>query len=186
MCTGSQTIGPFFAVGLTNPAYGQMAGAGAKGERIRLAVQVFDGEGVLVTDAMLELWQADAAGHYDHPEDPRGSKADPAFCGFGRLGTDAEGSCVFETVMPGRVAGTDGKLQAPHVNLHVFARGILWHVSTRVYFEGNAANADDMVLLLVPEDRRRTLLAQREATQSDLSRIQIHLCGPQETVFLEA
>jgi protocatechuate 3,4-dioxygenase, alpha subunit len=186
MSTGSQTIGPYFAVGLTNPAYGKMAGDGAKGERIRLALQVLDGEGTPVTDAMLELWQADAAGRYEHPDDPHARSADAAFCGFGRLGTDAAGVCVFDTVKPGRVAGPDGRLQAPHVNLHVFARGILWHVSTRVYFAGEAVNEEDTVLKLVPEDRRGTLLAHRDGVESDLWRMQIHLCGPQETVFLEA
>ena len=184
--SGSQTIGPYYAFALTtDPGLGVMAHPGAKGERISLIVRVSDGEGLGVSDAMIELWQADANGNYRHPGDPQNGAHDPAFTGFGRLGTDPNGACTFETVKPGRVAGPDGKQQAPHIVVTVFARGMLLHTFTRIYFAGDPANDQDAVLAHVPADRRATLVAHPDSAQPGIWRWDIHLCGDKETVFFD-
>lgn len=171
--TPSQTIGPFFHLCLTTDASaGRVCDPEAKGEHIKLAIRILDGDGVPVDDAMIELWQADADGSY-------GSQ------GFGRLATNNHGSCVFETVQPGRVAGWSGKLQAPHINVSIFARGLLKRLATRVYFADHVANGEDPVLALVPEARRETLLAHRDPTNPARWTFEIHLCGDRETVFFD-
>jgi protocatechuate 3,4-dioxygenase alpha subunit len=185
--SASQTVGPFFNFALTtNSSLGILARDGARGERIRLVVRVVDGEGAPASgDAMIELWQADANGCYAHTLDPRAAEHDPNFYGFGRLETDANGECVFETVMPGRVPNGSGGGQAPHINVIVLARGLLRHLYTRVYFAGEPANAEDPVLLLVPEDRRATLLAHPEAANPNSWSIEIRLQGEAETIFFD-
>ncbi len=186
IASASQTIGPFYAFALTtNTALGVMAQSGAIGERIELVVHVVDGESQSVADAMVELWQADASGKYQHPEDMQARNPDPAFSGFGRLGTNAEGEAAFTTVKPGRVAGPDGGLQAPHINVIVFARGVLLHLYTRIYFAGDPANKLDSVLAQVPEERRSTLLAYPDRKRRELWRFEIRLCGEGETVFFD-
>ncbi|MBM3723931.1 MAG: protocatechuate 3,4-dioxygenase subunit alpha [Acidobacteria bacterium] len=183
--SGSQTVGPFFNFGLTaNAALGTLAGPGARGKRIRLRFRVFDGTGAPSPgDAMIELWQADAEGRYPHAEDPQGAQADPHFQGFGRLETSPEGVCEFETVKPGRVPGPGGTSQAPHVNVIVFARGLLRHLHTRLYFAGDAANEHDPVLNLVPAARRATLLAA--PGEDNVWQFDIRLQGGHETVFFD-
>lgn len=190
--TPSQTVGPYFAYGLTPEQYGypmaSMAGGtmrteDAEGEVIRIEGRVLDGEGEPISDAMIEIWQADAQGRYAHPNDPRGSNA--SFRGFGRFGTgtDAENRFVFDTVKPGSI----GDPNAPHINVIVFMRGMLSHAYTRIYFadEGDA-NASDPVLGAVPEDRRGTLIAERDATGDGVTyRFDIHMQGPNETVFFD-
>jgi len=136
-------------------------------------------------DSMIELWQADARGRYAHPLDPQFASRDPDFHGFGRLETDADGFCAFETVKPGRVAGPDGRLQAPHINVSVFARGLLKQLVTRVYFAGDPANAEDLALALVPESRRATLLAQPVEGEPNTWAMEIRLRGDAETVFFD-
>jgi protocatechuate 3,4-dioxygenase, alpha subunit len=186
--TPSQTVGPFFQLGLTaNPELGCMIppGGTAKGERIRLRFRLFDGDGAPVPDGMIELWQSDAAGRYDHPAAPASpDEHDPAFCGFGRLETDAEGACTFDTVRPGRVPDGRGSCQAPHISVSVFARGLLHRVCTRVYFEGDPALAEDPILPLVPAERRQTLMARRGSSPGEWT-FDIHLQGPRETVFFD-
>jgi protocatechuate 3,4-dioxygenase, alpha subunit len=186
--TPSQTVGPFFSFGLAPEQYGynfrSIAGSavaddGTAGTRIRIVGRVFDGEGQPLNDALIEIWQADAEGRYAHPADPRSSNA--AFKGFGRTGTgtDPESRFVFDTVMPGSVAG-----QAPHINVIVLARGMLNHLYTRLYFEDQAeANACDPVLLSVPSERRSTLMARHEGTGT--YRFDIRLQGDGETVFFD-
>jgi len=182
----SQTIGPFFHFALTaNAALGSMAREGARGERLHIVVRVLDGDGQPVPDAMIELWQADAGGKYHHPDDTQATAPDPAFCGFGRLATDNCGACRFETVRPGRVPGLSGALQAPHINVNVFARGVLWHLFTRIYFAGDPANEDDAILALVPADRRDTLLARPDANIPGVWNFDIYLSGERETVFFD-
>ena len=185
--TASQTVGPFFNFGLTtNHALGIMAPDGAEGEHITLILRVIDGDGEPTPgDSMIELWQADSQGRYQHPLDPRSATADKNFCGFGRLETDANGVCVFETVKPGRVPSTDGSAQAPHINVTLFARGLGKPLRTRVYFAGEPANADDPVLSLIRADRRDTVLARPVAAQPNAWAIEIHLQGKAETVFLD-
>ena len=185
-CLPSQTIGPFYHFGLTaNAALGCLTRPEAKGEHIRVHFRLLDGDGAPIPDGMIEIWQADASGKYEHPADTQEQSPDPAFCGFGRLATDADGSCVFETIYPGRVPDGRGGRQAPHLNLSVFARGLLGRLCTRVYFEGDAALSEDPVLALVPEDRRRTLLALLNAEHAGRWNFEIRLQGEEETVFFE-
>jgi protocatechuate 3,4-dioxygenase alpha subunit len=183
IATGSQTVGPFFSLGLTtNTALGRVAPADAKGDHIQLVIRALDAEGKPMPDSMLELWQADASGRYCHPE--AGGEA-AAFHGFGRLPTNAEGECVFETIRPGRVPAPGGGLQAPHINATFFARGMLLHLFTRIYFVGDPANQEDQVLTCVPEDRRATLLAHPDGSQPGAWRFTLRPCGDQETVFFD-
>ena len=180
--SASQTVGPFFNYALTaNAALGMMAGDGATGERIRLTFRVFDGEGVPTpADSMIELWQADAHGRYAHPSDPKAAQADPNFSGFGRLETDLNGTCTFETVKPGAMGES-----APHINVAVFARGLLKQLYTRVYFDGESLNASDPVLALVPADRRTSLIAKATPGQANTWFLDIRLQGEAETVFFD-
>ncbi len=179
--TASQTVGPFFHIGLAgNRCLGILVRDGVQGERIRLSFRVLDGEGVPTPgDCLIEIWQADSAGRYAHPADSECASADPHFRGFGRLETGQDGTCVFETVKPGARAG------APHVNVAVFARGLLKQLMTRVYFAGDPANAGDPVLALVPADRRDTLLARPVAGRPGVWHLDIRLQGDRETVFFE-
>jgi protocatechuate 3,4-dioxygenase, alpha subunit len=192
--TPSQTVGPFFAYGLTpkdrgydwNEAIGNdLVTPDASGERIRIEGRVLDGDGTPVVDAMLEIWQADAAGRYAHPADRR-ALPNAAFKGFGRAGTDGDGRFGFATIKPGAVPGSDGTLQAPHIAVVVFSRGMLTHVFTRIYFADEAANAADPILGLVPADRRPTLIARREDHGGQPTyRFDIRLQGDGETVFFD-
>ncbi|HXW06490.1 MAG TPA: protocatechuate 3,4-dioxygenase subunit alpha [Vicinamibacterales bacterium] len=181
VATGSQTVGPFFHFGLTtNAPLGSLVRQDTPGERIRLQVRVLDGDGAPVPDAMVELYQADASGAYPPP----GGLLPDGFGGFGRLPTGEDGTCVFETIRPGRVPDPRGGLQAAHINVCLFMRGLLRHIYTRIYFAGDPALAEDAVLALVPEDRRPTLTAKRaEASGSWL--FDIRLQGSHETVFLD-
>lgn len=199
--TVSQTAGPYLHIGMMPSAAGLdgwgeedaqrniLANEGAKGERIRLEGTVFDGEGVAVRDAQIEIWQANAAGKYDHPADTQDKPVDPAFRGFGRAVSDFKtGLWWFETVKPGRVMGRHGKPMAPHINLLVFARGINIHLHTRVYFDDEAeANAEDPVLRLIElEPRRATMIAKREEREGRVVyRFDIRIQGEGETVFLD-
>ena len=184
--TASQTVGPFFHLGLTGSrSVGRIAGPGIAGERVRLSCRVLDGDGVPLNDALIEIWQADAQGHYHHPDDPRNSSGNPAFLGFGRQETDEGGSCSFETIKPGRVPGAANHRQAPHLNCTVFARGLLKHLTTRIYFSGDPANAEDPILRLVPEERRDTLMAHEHPAEGGAWHINIHLSGEHETVFFD-
>jgi len=156
------------------------------GQRIRITGQVLDGEGKPVTDALIEIWQADAGGHFNHPADPDRSQADPHFRGFGRSQTEDDGRFKFETVKPGPVPGRAGGMQAPHVDLRVFARGMLIHVVTRLYFADEPANESDAVLNSVEPARRPTLIAALERTGDQPTYcFDIHLQGERETVFFE-
>ncbi|HYS49370.1 MAG TPA: protocatechuate 3,4-dioxygenase subunit alpha [Xanthobacteraceae bacterium] len=189
--TPSQTVGPFFHFGLTPTDYDFREAIGnnlvtpdASGERIRVAGRVLDGDGAPIVDAMVEIWQADAAGRYAHPADRR-ALPNAAFKGFGRCGTDQAGGYSFETVKPGAVPGPNGKAQAPHIVVCVFSRGMLRHVYTRIYFSDEANDADP-ILALVPQDRRATLVAQRQADGgTPVYRFDVRLQGDGETVFFD-
>jgi protocatechuate 3,4-dioxygenase, alpha subunit len=184
--TASQTVGPFFHLGCTRThSVSCLATQQAKGERVWLTCRVLDGDSVPVSDAMLELWQANAEGKYIHPDDPQDKPADPHCSGFGRLASDEQGSSVFETVRPGAVPGPDGTMQAPHINVSVFARGIQKRLATRIYFFGDPANVNDAVLALVPEERRATLMAQPDPQNVGSWNFTIRLCGENETVFFD-
>jgi len=182
----SQTVGPYFQIGMTDHhSIGKMAGPMAKGERVKLTVTVLDIEGKPVDDAMIEIWQANADGKYNHPDDKQDKPIDPAFRGFGRQGTNENGVCTFQTIRPGRVPGPDGTLQAPHLEVSVFARGLLMRLPTRIYFAGDPANDEDPILALVPKDRRGTLMAQPVRGESGGWRFTVNLGGDQETVFFD-
>jgi protocatechuate 3,4-dioxygenase alpha subunit len=186
--TPSQTVGPFFHLALDRPGWADLATAGPQGERIVVEGRVVDGDGAPVADACLELWQANAAGRYAHPDDDRSDvPLDPNFRGFGRVATDADGGFRFTTVRPGPVPGRGNALQAPHIAVAVFARGLLKQLFTRIYFEGEAANAADPVLLSIDGPaRRRTLLAtRRDGPGAPTYRFDIVLQGEGETVFFE-
>jgi protocatechuate 3,4-dioxygenase alpha subunit len=161
--TPSQTVGPYFRIGVEPLYCDDVAGAEAVGERISVSGSIVDGDGAPVTDAFIEIWQADAGGIYRHAEDPRAAGASTAFVGFGRVAMDEQGQFRFSTIKPGRTPGPDGKLQAPHLAVMIYMRGILKPVLTRLYFSDEAAANDcDPVLALVPEARRSTLIAARD------------------------
>ncbi len=189
--TPSQTVGPFYAYGLTpNGRYdwvdtfsNNLVTPDVSGDRIRIVGQVFDGDGATIRDSLLEIWQADAQGRFADPQDKR-ALPNSAFKGFGRCGTTDQGEFVFDTVKPGVVPDPDGKPQAPHILLAVFARGMLLHLYTRIYFDDEAdKNAADPVLALVPAERRATLIAKRDA--SGAYRFDVRLQGDNETVFFD-
>lgn len=181
--TPSATVGPYLHLGLTEKySATQIALVGAKGERVRLRCRVFDAENTAVNDAMIEIWQADSDGRYKHTAD---SESEIPFSGFGRAATNEHGFCDFETIKPGRVPAPDGKLQAPHITVAVYARGILLQLYTRIYFSGDLANEQDPVLALVPEVRRKTLLARPDAFHPNGWQFDIRLRGENETVFFD-
>jgi protocatechuate 3,4-dioxygenase alpha subunit len=191
--TPSQTVGPFFAYGLTpsgkyewNDAFtNNLVTPDTSGDRIRVEGRVFDGDGQPVADCMLEIWQADAQGRFADPQDKR-ALPNVKFRGFGRCGSDANGGYAFDTIRPGSVPDPDGKPQAPHILLAIFARGMLLQLYTRIYFDGEVLNAADPVMALVPADRRTTLIAKRESGAGNaVYRLDIHLQGDNETVFFE-
>ena len=182
--TPSQTVGPFFGPALIWPGAETLVRAKTRGERIVIEGRVFDGDGAPVADAMIEIWQANAEGRYDHPDDSQQKQLDPDFHGFGRVATDPSGGYRLRTIRPGAVAARDLGLQAPHINVAVFARGLLKHLVTRIYFPNEPLNADDPILKTVPPDRRPTLVARAiENAAGPGFRFDIVLQGDNETVF---
>jgi protocatechuate 3,4-dioxygenase alpha subunit len=183
--TSSQTVGPYVTIGFAPLATEEIAPAAAQGERITLRGRVIDGDGKPVSDGVVEIWQANAKGKYAHPEDAQDKPIDRAFRGFGRSFTNADGGFRLATVLPGRVPGPGGTLQAPHIVVNVFMRGLLKHLVTRVYFPDEPANDEDPVLKLVPEERRATLIARRSGGQKGVLEWNIVLQGDGETVFFD-
>ncbi|MGY1650645.1 protocatechuate 3,4-dioxygenase subunit alpha [Geodermatophilus sp. SYSU D01119] len=177
--TPSATVGPYLAIGLTWPDGVWAAAEGTEGG-FWIRGRVLDGNGDVVPDAMVETWQADPDGRFASPEDPRGASSYPGFRGYARAATLSGGFAVF-TLKPGRVPDGEGGLQAPHVDVSVFARGLLDRVVTRIYFSDEAdANAEDVVLRGLTDDQRATLLA---TPTDDGYRLDIRLQGEGETVF---
>lgn len=156
--SSSQTIGPYLHIGTDWLNTADIAGAETRGERISIEGRVYDGNGAPVTDALVELWQADAEGNYPGPDQAQPAAA--GFRGFGRMPTDSTGHFRFSTIKPGRVPGPGETLQAPHIAVTIFARGLLKHLVTRIYFPDGAGNDDDPLLKAVPAERRATLMAQ--------------------------
>ena len=203
-----QTVGPFFHYALPWRGGADLVGAedmGARpdlvppdhfmlhptaperavaGEVIHIVGRVLDGEGAPISDALVEIWQANAAGRYASPDDPRAELAlDPGFTGFGRAATSAAGDYAFRTVRPGRVPGPGNSLQAPHIAVGVLGRGVIKRLVTRLYFEDEPGAEEDPILALVPEARRPTLIARREGEHR--YRFDIVLNGEGETVFFD-
>src|SRR6201981_4122847 len=189
--TPSQAVGPFFKYGLTpngqyewNDAFtNNLITPDVSGDRIRIEGRVLDGDSVAVPDCMLEVWQADAQGRFADPQDKR-ALPNAKFRGFGRCGTDGEGRYAFDTIKPGSVPDPAGTPQAPHLLLAVFARGMLRHLYTRIYFSDEKGNTSDPVLAQVPADRRATLIAQRKAGAAVYT-LDLRLQGGAETVFFD-
>jgi protocatechuate 3,4-dioxygenase alpha subunit len=147
---------------------------------------VLDGDGAPVPDALVEIWQANSFGRYQHPSDARALPLDPDFTGFGRSGTDADGRFWFETIKPGAAPYDTQRMQAPHICVTVLARGLLNYLTTRLYFADEPTNATDPLLLLVPAERRGTLLARRDVVGGRLLyHFDIILQGEGETAFFD-
>jgi protocatechuate 3,4-dioxygenase alpha subunit len=202
-----QTVGPFFHYGLPWKGGADLVGQSDLGARPELfsaehyllnvsaargpiagrVIEIFgkvtDGDGKPVPDAMVEIWQANAAGRYASPTDPRTDlPLDPDFIGFGRSSTAEDGTYRFRTIRPGCAPGPGNSLQAPHIAIGVFGRGLLKRLVTRLYFADAPENADDPILAIVPADRRDTLIAQ---PSGDVWRFDIVLQGNGETVFFD-
>lgn len=191
--TPSQTAGPYVHIGLALEAAGnpprdleiahEMVTADAPGEHIVLVGHVYDGNGHLIRDAFLELWQADQDGVYDPLYDPQ-----KPFNGFGRTATGEDGQWLVNTIKPGIACNAAGVPMAPHINVALFARGINIHLHTRLYFEDEASiNAKDPVLNLIEQPaRRETLIAKRTSVDGKLAyRFDIRVQGEDETVFFD-
>jgi protocatechuate 3,4-dioxygenase alpha subunit len=179
----SQTIGPYLRIGLEWMVIEDLAPQGVAGQRVRIEGRVSDGDGKPVNDAAVEIWQANSHGKYASPEDPQDKPLEPGFRGYGRSLTDEAGRFRFRTIKPGPVPGPDGRLQAPHVLVTIFMRGLLKQLVTRVYFPDEPSNADDPILKLVPSERRATLIARKAG--DGVLEWNVNLQGSNETVFFD-
>jgi protocatechuate 3,4-dioxygenase, alpha subunit len=162
-----------------------LAAPEVSGERVNIEGHVLDGDGKPVPDAILEIWQANSYGKYAHPEDDQDKPLEPNFTGFGRIPTNDEGKFRFTTIKPGRVPAPDGELQAPHIVVSLFARGLLRRLVTRIYFPDDPANDTDFALKLVEPSRRKTLIAKKHADGIGALEWNVILQGAQETVFYD-
>jgi protocatechuate 3,4-dioxygenase alpha subunit len=180
-----QTVGPFFSIGLSWLYRDNLAGPGISGERVEIAGRILDGDGKPVPDGILEIWQANSQGKYAHPDDPQEKTVESGFTGYGRVPTDDDGRFRFTTIKPGRVPGPDGKLQAPHLAISVFTRGLLRRLITRIYFPDEPSNAEDFALSLVEASRRGTLIAKRIDGRPGALEWNVVLQGLGETVFFD-
>jgi protocatechuate 3,4-dioxygenase alpha subunit len=181
--TPSQTIGPFYFGTLVNAYRHDIAPPDVPGERIDVVLTLHDAQGAIVPDGLFEIWQANSHGRYNHPDDRRNLPLDAGFDGYGRASTDTTGSSHFSTIRPGRVPWPEGGLQAPHINISVFARGVLNRLATRLYFDGDPALPEDPVLKMIEPARRATLIAKRNGQNA--WHLPIHLGGANETVFFD-
>jgi protocatechuate 3,4-dioxygenase, alpha subunit len=198
-----QTIGPFFSIGMSRMYRDTLAGPGVAGERVEITGRIFDGDGEPVPDGIVEIWQANSHGKYAHPDDEQDKPLDPGFTGYGRVPTDEEGRFGFTTIKPGRVpaghaafppraeatgrgdSASPSALQAPHLAISVFTRGLLRRLITRMYFPDEPSNAEDFALNLVDPSRRATLIAKKVEGRSGALEWDIVLQGPNETVFFD-
>jgi protocatechuate 3,4-dioxygenase alpha subunit len=183
--TASQTVGPYLAIGLPWPDGPFVVPEGTPGA-LTIAGRLFDGAGEPVPDGLIETWQADPDGRFNHPDDPRGAVAS-GFRGFGRCPTGPDGSYQIVTLRPGALPAPRGGTQAPHVDVSVFARGLLHRVVTRIYFgDEPQLNAADPVLGQIADlAMRDTLLARQDTPGIGPFRFDIHLQGERETVFFD-
>jgi protocatechuate 3,4-dioxygenase, alpha subunit len=193
--TTSQTVGPYFKIGLHWLNQDNLAPEGVSGERVTIQGRIVDGDGAPVPDAVLEIWQANAKGKYAHPEDTQDKPLEPGFTGYGRVPTNREGLFRFTTIKPGPVPGPDGSGpnnlglqendQAPHILVSIFMRGLLRRLVTRIYFPDEPRNPSDPILNLVEADRRSTLIAKRASGPGSSLEWNVFLQGPNETVFFD-
>ena len=186
--TASQTVGPFLKIGLVREGQEYVVPKNTNGA-LKVQGRVYDGEGKPVPDAMIEIWQANVHGKYNHPEDLSDAELVKGFNGFGRSCTDEEGCFFFVTVKPGRVAGLGNTLQAPHMAINVFARGMLKQQVTRLYFsdEINANSEDPVLNSIEDEEVRNTLVASKVDDENGMTcyKFNIHLQGEKETAFFD-
>jgi protocatechuate 3,4-dioxygenase alpha subunit len=188
--TASQTVGPFFHDCLmrTDAACDVLVSDSTEGKRIRVEGRVLDGDCAGVPDAVLEIWQANRHGRYNHPSDERDLPLDPAFTGYGRIATQSDGQFCFTTIKPGAVPFDRRRLQAPHISVAVLGRGLLNHLYTRLYFDDEPLTASDPILQRIPTERRTTLIARRAEGASGrevVYKLDIVLQGANETVFFD-
>jgi protocatechuate 3,4-dioxygenase, alpha subunit len=183
--TPSQTVGPYFKIGLQWLHCDNLAPEGVWRERVVVQGRVLDGDGVPVPDAVLEIWQANSHGKYVHPEDQQDKPLDPRFRGYGRVPVNQDGVYRFTTIKPGSVPGPEGREQAPHLVISIFMRGLLKRLVTRMYFAGDARNSADPILNLVEIERRTTLMASPSTDGQSLLEWNVMLQGANETVFFD-
>jgi len=186
--TSSQTIGPFFHQALLREPWSDRAHDDPRAVIMTIEGRVLDGDGAAVGDAMIETWQADATGHYNHPEDRGdGAARGSGFRGFARVATGADGRFCLRTIRPGPIPAEGEALHAPHINVSVFTRGLLKRLATRIYFPDEPLNQRDAVLNAVPPARRSTLIAHRApgGAGQRVLRFDIVLQGERETVFFD-
>ena len=188
--TPSQTVGPFFHDCLMreDARCDVLVSGTTEGKRIRVEGRVLDGDGAGVPDAVIEIWQANHHGRYNHPSDTRDLPLDPAFTGYGRIATQGDGKFCFTTIKPGPVPFDRRRMQAPHISVAVLGRGLLNHLYSRIYFEEEQLTSVDPVLQRIPPERRQTLVARRVSNEPGgeaVYRFDIVLQGANETVFLE-
>ena len=181
--TANQTVGPYLHIGLDWLITRNIAPAGVKGERVAVQGRLVDGDGTGVSDGVIEIWQANSYGKYPHPEDRQNKPLEKNFRGFGRVATDAKGAFRFTTIKPGAVPGPDGHVQAPHLAITIFMRGMLRHLMTRMYFPDDGGNGADPILKLVPPARRATLIARKRGKGA--LEWNVILQGRNETVFFD-
>jgi len=185
LTTSSQTVGPFVTIGFAWLTTTDIAPPPVAGERVTVEGRMVDGDGKPVSDAVVEIWQANAQGKYAHPDDTQDKPVAAAFRGFGRIPTDAQGGFRFTTIKPGSVPGSGATMQAPHLMVSIFMRGLLKRLISRIYFPDNSANAGDAVLALVPADRRATLIAKQAGADASALTWNVILQGADETVFFD-
>lgn len=183
--TSSQTVGPFFRIGLNWLYSDHLAGEIATGQKIEVSGKILDADGNPIPDAILELWQANAEGKYAHPEDTQEKPIVPQFQGFGRVSTEENGAFHFTTIKPGRVPGPSGRLQAPHIVVSIFMRGLLRRLVTRIYFPDDPSHREDFALTQVEPSRRHTLIAQKSPANPSQLIWNVYMRGPNETVFFD-
>jgi len=184
--TASQTVGPFFSIGLCPDRAGNLVSAviAAGSKVVSIRGRIRDGDGQAVPDAVLEIWRANDRGEYAGSQDECDAGGVPS--GFARIPTNELGEFEFATLKPGPTTGDNGEVHAPHLTVLIFMRGLLRHLVTRIYFSQDSANARDPVLGAVPEGRRATLMAQQIAGNENELRWDVYLQGDTETVFFEA
>lgn len=183
--TTSQTVGPFFSIGFDRLNQADLADPGVAGERVTIEGRILDGDGKPVPDALIEIWQANSHGKYADPEDAQEKPLEANFQGFGRIPTDENGKFRFTTIKPGRVPGPDGNLQAPHIAVSVFMRGLLRRLVTRIYFPDELSNASDFALNLADPARRGTLIARKSTEKPGTLEWNVIMQGPEETAFFD-
>jgi protocatechuate 3,4-dioxygenase, alpha subunit len=183
--TPSQTVGPFFTIGLRSLGREQPPSAEIAGEEIFVTGRIVDGNGDGVNDALMELWHADVLDKCGRLAEGAAEDVDGGCAGFLRVRSDENGGFAFKTIKPGRVTGIGGALQAPHIVVVLFMRGLLKQLVTRVYFPDGPGNTEDAILALVPEARRASLLLKKVASRENHYKWNVVLQGADETVFFD-